>query len=152
MLLIGSVAHCQEIGRPGVSGFQSLDLYHDIRMIEVRDMSMEYFKYRGETSDPYLVQEDGSPIPLTTGAALNFNLGLVNNILYWNNRVHEATDNRPSVRHVGWEWEGGLHIGSVDIYEHHHSQHGLEYRNPRGDHFPLENTIGIRVHLIGGGN
>ena len=83
------------------------------------------------------------------GAALVWNLDIFK-YAYWDNRVHMTTDYSPQVRHVGWQWEFGVRLGHFDVLYKHHSQHSLDYENPRGDAYPLEDMYGVRIHLIGG--
>ncbi len=87
------------------------------------------------------------PMRMQDGAELHMDLDIVQ-YGYWRNRFHMAEDQYKHVRHVGWEWEAGLSLPYVDLFEHHHSQHGLEYVNPRGDSFPVQDTYGIRFKFI----
>lgn len=126
---------------------------------DVDRLDMEYYKYRPGYRNPYFVEYgsdkgDGyAPMVMDNGAELHLDVSS-QDVLYWRNRFHMATDQNKHVKHVGWEWEWGVN-GSrwkapVDLFVHHHSQHGLEYINPRGDRFPVEDTYGIRFKLIEG--
>ncbi len=108
---------------------------------------MEYFKYDPGFRDSYFVEKDGAPKRMRDGAALNWNLKLVD-WLYWENRLHLDMDETSVVRHVGWDWEAGVRFNKIDLYHHHHSRHGLEYINPRSDSFPVEDSYGIRFKFI----
>ncbi len=119
---------------------------------EVNELNLEYYKYRGQFRDPYFIEQDGSTYkPMRDGAELNMNLSVLK-WLYWDNRYHMAMDETSQVRHVGWEWEAGLRLKYIDLFSHHHSRHGLEYINPRGDRFPVEDFYGIRFKFIDRGN
>ncbi len=119
---------------------------------EVDDLSMEYYKYREQFRDPYFIEQDGHTYkPMSSGAELKMNLSLLK-YSYWDNRIHMASDETNVVKHVGWEWEAGLHLPYIDLFSHHHSRHGLEYQNPRGDRFPVEDYFGIRFRFIEKGN
>lgn len=111
---------------------------------------MEYFQYRKEFRDPYFVDSEGRYLQMRDGAALNFELGILDSWLYWKNRIHMDMDYTPQPRHVGWEWEAGAHIPFIplDVFQHHHSRHGMEYRHPDGLRFPVEDSVGIRLRLI----
>ncbi len=129
-------------------------------LFEVDRLDMEYYKYRNGYRNPYLITSgddttDGyRPMVLVDGSELNMNLSIAK-YMYWRNRFHMASDQYKHVKYVGWEYEGGLDISSltsstipVELFQHHHSQHGLEYVNPRGDKFPVEDTYGIRFIFI----
>lgn len=120
----------------------------DFHLLEVRDLSVEYNKYQGVYRNSYLLNQDGTFHQLDSGGSFNLNVDLLK-FLYTQNRVHLAGD-ETQVKYVGWEWESGLRLGSLEGYWHHHSQHELEGVSPRGDKYPLENYVGVRVHLIGG--
>ena len=121
----------------------------------VEHLDLEYFRYQGVYRDSYYISEGSAPgdsrfLQMQAGSALNLRLRVLQ-YLYWDNRFHMDMDTTSQVRAAGWQWEGGLHIPGtpVDLYEHHHSRHVLDRENPRGDKFPLENTYGIRLRLIG---
>lgn len=120
----------------------------ELHVLEIQDLSVEYWRYEGVYRNSYLVKQDDSPMQLQDGAALNLRLNPIN-YTYIDNRIHMASDTDRHVRYVGWEWEAGVQYKMIDVFEHHHSQHGLEYINPRGDGFPLENSYGVRIHIIG---
>lgn len=120
----------------------------ELHVLEIQDLSVEYWKYEGLYRNSYLAEKSGDPMQLQDGAALNLRLNPIN-YTYIDNRIHMASDTDRHVRYVGWEWEAGVQYKMIDVFEHHHSQHGLEYINPRGDGFPLENSYGVRIHIIG---
>lgn len=129
------------------AGYCAASEYH---LLQVEDLSVEYQRYQGVYRNAYMIDDDGEPMQFSDGAAMNLRLSPIN-YTYMDNKFHMSSDEYKHVRYVGWEWEAGIHISRVDLFEHHHSQHGLEYVNPRGDGFPLENSYGIRVHIIGDG-
>lgn len=123
-------------------------------------LDMEYYKYRAGYRNPYLIDPGGDtvdgyqPMPLADGAELHMDLDVLR-YGYFRNRFHMASDQFKHVKYVGWEYETGLDLARFpnyplpfDIFQHHHSQHGLEYVNPRGDRFPVEDTYGIRFKFI----
>lgn len=130
-------------------------------------LDMEYYKYREGYRNPYLLDEGATeggqgidtaegyrPMPLVDGAELHVDIDILK-YGYWRNRFHMASDQYKHVRYVGWEYEAGVDLARFpqyslpfEIFEHHHSQHGLEYVNPRGDRFPVEDTYGIRFKFI----
>lgn len=128
-------------------------------LFEVDRLDMEYYKYKTGYRNPYLIEggddtPDGyKPMPLVDGAELHMDLGIAEYV-YWRNRFHMASDEHKHVRYVGWEYENGIDLERIvptlpfEIFQHHHSQHGLEYVNPRGDKFPVEDTYGIRFKFI----
>lgn len=125
----------------------------EFHLLDVEELNMEYFKYEGQYRDSYYVHGDSNPIQMSSGAALNMRLQVAN-YLYWDNRFHLDNDDGNRVRAAGWQWEAGARIPWVplDFFQHHHSRHILDIQNPRGDKFPLENTYGVRIHFIGGGD
>lgn len=125
---------------------------YSLMLPHLSEMDIEYFRYHGQYRDPYFVDDQGQYIQMRDGAAVNFTLSLLGP-LYWKNRIHMDNDARTNTpRHVGWDWEGGIHVPylPLDIYQHHHSRHGLEYQSPYETKFPVEDSYGIRLQLIGG--
>lgn len=129
-------------------------------LFSVDRLEMDYYKYRTGYRNPYLITsgddtEDGyRPMALVDGSDLQMDLGIAD-LLYWRNRFHMGSDEFKHVKYVGWEYEVGVdtsrvtsHTIPVELFQHHHSQHGLEYVNPRGDKFPVEDTYGIRLKFI----
>lgn len=122
--------------------------YSDV--LSVDKLDLEYKKLDPYNRDPFLPQYTGR---WRDSAALFMDISVFN-YGYWNNHVHQETVSPGSVRSVGWEWEAGFRAtGYLDIFTHHHSRHVLEeepderFRNTSGQ-FPLENSYGIRIHLI----
>lgn len=134
-----------------VCSLASAESYLPTRAWHLQDMSLEYYTYPQGMRDPYFIAEDetsksGRFIQFERGSAVNFDLELLK-YGYWDNRVHMDMDDR-QVRHTGWQWELGLRVGPVDLFHAHHSRHGLEYRNPRGDRFPVSDQYGIRFTFV----
>lgn len=135
----------------------------------VDQLSMDYFKYRSGMSDSYFTECNSVPgtgredllgnrectrMQFQDGAALNLDLEVLR-YAFWRNRFHMSQDQYRHVKHVGWEWEVGLDVSRMtdrviplELFQHHHSRHGLEYINPRGDHFPVVDTYGVRLKFI----
>lgn len=121
----------------------------ELHLLEVKDLSVEYWQYDRDYRNSYLLDSEGRSLQLRDGGAINLNLTPIN-WTYMDNIFHMANDIDSHPRYVGWKWEAGIRLGRFDVFREHHSQHGLEYENPRGDGFPLENSVGIRIRLIGG--
>lgn len=86
--------------------------------------------------------------------AIEFDLRLLNDWLYWNNRVHgEGTDGQ--FQTVGWYYELGLDLGKVQLFWQHHSRHVMDREQPyywderretwKRAKFPVEDSYGIRL-------
>lgn len=64
--------------------------------------------------------------------------------LYWQNKVH-ALSVGDHVRWVGWHYELGLALGSVDVYYDHHSQHALDRAHQLYN--PISNAVALRWRI-----
>lgn len=86
----------------------------------------------------------------THGANFNLKLGIANNHLFWDNRVHLlGTDSQ--VRQGGWEYSIGAHLGKYfDAFYYHHSMHVMEREREKRE-YPLENMYVIRMYFYRGG-
>jgi len=115
----------------------------------VSGLSIDYYRFDGT---PRMAQ--ASAWEMTQGLALSTEIRALDvsqwlpASLYWRNRVHGEMDTS-QFRLVGWEFELGARVGPVEIYRGHHSQHILDAVHP-WMRFPVQDTIGIRVHLLGG--
>lgn len=69
--------------------------------------------------------------------------------IYWRNRVHGEFDTSQA-RLIGWQFEVGVKIWKIEAYRAHHSQHVLDAEHP-WMRFPVQDTIGLRVYLVGNG-
>lgn len=122
------------------------------RLWHLNDFSIEYYEYPQGMRDPYFIETDntsksGRFTQFERGSAVNFDTEILK-YGYWDNRVHMDMDDT-QVRHVGWLWELGLHLGPyVDVFHNHHSRHGLEYKNPREDRFPVSDQYGVRFTFV----
>lgn len=121
----------------------------EFRLLELDSVDFEYQKLDPSNRDPYAPEFTGL---WRERAALRWDLRIAK-YMYWNNHVHTETY-QPSgmVKTVGWEWETGFRLGDhADIFHYHHSRHVMEEdpenRFPSGNAFPVENAVGIRVHL-----
>lgn len=122
------------------------------RLLDVEHMDIEYLRYHHQYRDPYFVDQDHQYLQMRDGAALNFTLG-IRDTIYWKNKIHMDNSQDTTVpKKVGWEWEAGLHLPfiPIDVFQYHHSQHGMEYQNPDGEKFPVVDAYGARITLVGG--
>lgn len=86
---------------------------------------------------------------------LNFKVGLLNDLLKWDNKVHgEGTDAKFTT--MGWEYYLSIPTPwGIEPFVHHHSQHTLDgygptvNGNPKPEKFPVEDSIGIRFCFYG---
>lgn len=113
-------------------------------------LDIEYQQFNKDNRDPYAPQYTGE---WREGAAILMDISALR-WLYWNNRIHmETTDGSGRATGTGWQWEGGIHVSEwIDVFQYHHSRHLLDEPSPVTDphKFPVENAIGVRVHLLGG--
>lgn len=120
------------------------------RLLDVDRVDLVASRLRPTNRDPYA--------PELTGvwgdrAALEWDLRLLE-YGYWRNNVHTETAGKGgTVRTVGWEWEAGVEIGNYfDIFYHHHSRHIMEApaedRFDSHNDFPVEDSVGLRIHLL----
>lgn len=81
----------------------------------------------------------------------------VTRFLFWENNVHvESVGDTPKT--VGWHWIAGIRATSwLDLIAEHHSRHVMdqaqERYNPktgRREKFPVEDSYGVRINIIGG--
>lgn len=121
--------------------------YAQTSYFDLSKFALEYWRI-DNNRDGYLEIEDpggDAKEHWLYGSAATFDLDLVateNWGLYWDNYVHMDSTNK-QVRHVGWEWEGGLRIGdTLEVFHYHHSRHILEAERP--DRYPLVNRYGAR--------
>lgn len=127
----------------------------NLKLLSPTKVSIEYFDIINNRDDYLQINDLGSDRYGESaeywkyGAAAVFNLDVAKYGqygLYWNNNVHMDATN-VAVRHVGWEWEIGTHVGPhFDTFYYHHSRHLME--GVRDTRFPLINRYGIRFILI----
>lgn len=109
----------------------------------VSTLSIEYFQYLGTPRNP-IVEDRG----LERGIALTLGLRALElkpGYLYMRNRVHGEME-PAQFRLVGWQYEIGMHVGPIEIYQGHHSQHLLDMKGQQ--RFPVEDMVGVRIILI----
>ncbi len=118
--------------------------YHVLNL-EYYDFTYQKFK---ANRDPYTPDVDN----YADRASTNFRIGLLNNLMYWDNQVHTETVDTGSVKTVGWHWVLGLRVTSqIDLFSEHHSRHVMEeYRPTKNGHntFPVEDSYGIKIKLV----
>lgn len=125
------------------------------KLLELDTFNMEIWKnefYRDPYMQEYTTRTGRGGEEWLGGAALNFNLNLLeykpNWNLYWDNRVH-MDGTQVQVRHVGWQWDMGASAGEhVDLFYKHHSRHVMDEAPTAG--YPLRDAVGIRIKIVGG--
>lgn len=115
----------------------------------VSGLSIDYYRFDGAPR-----MAEAPSWEMTQGVSLSMDLKAVDVSrwfpahLYWRNRVHGELDTS-QFRLIGWQFELGIRIGLIELYRAHHSQHILDAQHP-WMRFPVQDTIGVRVFLIGG--
>lgn len=82
---------------------------------------------------------------------LNWDVGLLNDILKWENQIHtEGTDAK--LMTVGWQYRLALPLpGGLELFMAHHSRHTMDHSQPtiagrdRPERYPVEDSVGLRV-------
>lgn len=82
---------------------------------------------------------------------LNWNVGLLNDILKWRNELHtEGTDEKLTT--VGWHYMLALPLpGGLELFTEHHSRHTMDSVQPtiqgetKPTRYPVEDSYGLRV-------
>lgn len=132
---------------------QGSALAGEYHLLAVDRLDLEYQKLDPSNRDPYA--------PTYTGywrerAVLHWDLKLIG-FLYWRNNIHTETfDPGGQVKTVGWEWEAGAEVGKyLDLFHYHHSRHVLDEGplsrfNGQSNQFPVDNSYGVRIHLLQG--
>lgn len=122
----------------------------EYRLLDVDRLDFEYSRLQPENRDPLAPQYTGL---WRERAALQWDLRLLE-YGYWRNHIHtETVQPGGEVKTVGWEWETGVEVGKyLDVFYHHHSRHVMDEPAPRTydttNQFPVENSVGVRVHLL----
>lgn len=75
---------------------------------------------------------------------LNLNINVVGPF-YWDNNIFMLTT-PGRVAWVGYQFEVGFHIKTIDVFFHHVSQHALD-NNPAFGFFPVNDSIAIRWNI-----
>lgn len=113
----------------------------------VSSLAIDYYRFDGT---PRLAQAPAWE--MTQGVALSMQVQALDLSrwvpahLYWRNRIHGEMDTS-QFRLVGWQFEIGVHLGPVEIYRMHHSQHILDAEHP-WMRFPVEDSWGVRFYFI----
>lgn len=123
------------------------------RLLEIDKMDLEYSKLNPSNRDPYAPEYTDRWKDRTS---LKWNLEVLNRVLFWDNNVHMETVDTGQVKTLGWEFYAGAHLGKyLDFFHYHHSRH-IEDEPPQQDYnypdssskFPVEDSWGVRIHLI----
>jgi hypothetical protein len=91
-------------------------------------------------------------------ARLNFNLGLFNDLVKWENSLHgEGTQAKFTT--VGWHYVLSIPTPwGIEPFMEHHSRHTMDTGQPtiagrdRPERFPVEDSVGIRITFFERGN
>lgn len=113
---------------------------YSAKAVEVKDLSLDWQKYMGTLrllELPYAQQGES--------LGLNLNLGLIEPF-YWNNRL-SSISSASKFQWIGWQFELGANIASVDVFYSHHSQHTLDGSHPFMG-YPLQNSVGFRWKIL----
>lgn len=122
----------------------------EYRLLDVDRLDFEYSRLQPGNRDPLAPQYTGL---WRERAGLQWDLRLLE-YGYWRNHLHtETVQPGGEVKTVGWEWETGIEAGKyLDVFYHHHSRHLMDEKVNRQfdttNQFPVENSIGVRVHLL----
>lgn len=82
---------------------------------------------------------------------LNFNLGLLNDLIKWRNEVHTEGTKEKLVT-VGWRYQIAIPLpGNIEIFADHHSQHVMDQEQPtisgrdKPERYQVEDSYGLRI-------
>lgn len=119
--------------------------YHLLNL-EYQDVTYQKFK---DERDPYVPEYDNR---MDYRVSTNFRVGMLNNLMYWDNQVHMEALDTGVPKTVGWHWVLGLRVtDQIDLFQEHHSRHVMEENVSTRDGksaFPVENSYGIKIKLI----
>lgn len=120
-------------------------------LIDVDRLDLKYMKFR-DNRDPMTPQYTSDAYDYR--AALQFDVSLLK-YGTWENDVHMETLDSGEVKTVGWHWIAGVRAGRyLDLIYEHHSRHVMDEdqqsrQQDRNNKFPVEDSYGIRIHLLG---
>ncbi len=113
--------------------------------IQVDELSLNYKRYNPGSRHPLFYDS-----VMKEGIDLNMNTDMAFGLLFWDNKIHTAT-NSAQYYLIGWNLFLGIHVTSfLDVQYEHHSQHILDDAYPNMK-FPVEDSLGFKLTLIGGG-
>lgn len=124
----------------------------DLRLLEPREAYIDAYKNE-VVHDPYLYPEDKN-----LGYGMGFNLSIDVLMykgygLHWDNLLHfDELENTGQVKAAGWQYHLGLVVlrfndqSKIEVFKQHHSQHVLD--EPRDEHFPVYDRLGIRLIIF----
>lgn len=128
------------------------------KTIDVSKLNLRYqqFKANRDPMTPQYAQED-----YAYRAALDFDIQVLE-YAFWENTIHMETIKSGQVKTVGWHWIAGVRLGRyLDLIHEHHSRHVLDEpqsaqfpvdSTASSKHYPVEDSYGVRIHLLGGRN
>jgi hypothetical protein len=116
-------------------------LHKNANAVELTDVSIQYQKFFDNNYSPYLNGPQNEKLTLLVNTDL---LPAV----FWNNKIIGITDDT-QYRHIGWNFQLGLRVTPIfSVQYEHFSQHALDRVTPLGGHFPVEDSLGLTLHLM----
>lgn len=114
--------------------------------IQVDELSLQYKKFNQSARHPLFYNSQ-----MKEGIDLNMNTDLAFGLIFWDNKIHTTT-NSAQYYLIGWQFKFGTHITEfLDVQYEHHSQHLLDDNYPYMS-FPVEDSLGFTLRIIGGGD
>lgn len=111
--------------------------------IQVDELSLNYKKYAPSSRHPLFYNS-----VMKEGVELNMNTDLGFGLLFWDNKIHTAT-NSGQYYLIGWQFLFGIHVFPwLDLQYEHHSQHILDDTYPNMK-FPVEDSLGFKLWILG---
>lgn len=109
--------------------------------VELKELSLTYTKYAEANYSPYFPQRAKDGIAMESKTAI-LRYGFLNTLVHGTSDEHQY-------RHVGLQLDLGIRIGKLDVYARHHSQHILDSAEYWDRHFPVSDTLNIKLYLYG---
>jgi hypothetical protein len=126
-------------------------------LMTARDLKFEVGRYTGTayTSYPLLPEywdEERTSIreELMYSTDVIFNTDVFryyDTALFFDNKVEGLSTNR-QYRYVSWEFQFGFQFKAMGLYLQHKSEHVLEEKGSRGDHFPVSDRLMLSFTFI----
>lgn len=120
----------------------------EYRLLNLEYQDVAYQKFKGQR-DSYVPEYDNR---MDYRVSTSFRVGMLNNLIYWDNKVHMEALDTGVPKTVGWYWVLGLRVtDQIDIFQEHHSRHAMEEAGTTRDGrstFPVEDSYGIKIKLI----
>lgn len=110
-------------------------------MLELRELCLTYTKYADVNYSAYFPQRAKDGIAMESKTDL-FHYGFLNTLVH-------GTSDESQYRHVGLQLDLGVRIGKLDVYARHHSQHILDRGEYYDRHFPVSDSVNVKLYLYG---